>query len=92
MNQMIKRWTVFFAGLAVLVLPTAAQQEVSPDHFDEKPSAARSHKPALPTRNTTTTRNNKSANHRGSTAAKARSEARASFVLKADATTSSNSR
>jgi hypothetical protein len=44
--------TIFFAGLGLLTVPMAAQQEVSPDHFDEKPAAARPHKPALAARKT----------------------------------------
>ena len=45
MSQKMKRWTVLFAGLAVLALPLAAQQEVSPDHFDAQQVAARARKP-----------------------------------------------
>jgi hypothetical protein len=31
---------------ALLSVPMIAQQEVSPDHFDEKPAAVKKHKPA----------------------------------------------
>ena len=65
MSQKMKRWTVLFAGLAVLALPLAAQQEVSPDHFDEKPSATQSHKPS-PAHKTATAKSSKSASRRGS--------------------------
>ena len=52
MKGSFKAATLFFAGLGLLTVPMAAQQEVSPDHFDEKPAAARPHKPALSTRKT----------------------------------------
>jgi len=31
---------------AIVGLPVAAQQEVSPDHFDQKPAISQGHKPA----------------------------------------------
>lgn len=71
--------------LAALALPLAAQQEVSPEHFEHKPSAARSHKAALPAHQTTTARSKKSARRQDSTPAKAKSKAQASSVLTADA-------
>jgi len=77
--------------LAALALPLAAQQEVSPEHFDQKAPAARSHKAALPAHQKATARR-KSAGNQGSTAAKAKSKRQASPVLTADATTSPNSR
>jgi len=74
--------------LAALALPLAAQQEVSPEHFDHKPSAARSHKSALPAHKTTTAGSKKSAGRQGTTAAKAKRKPQAPSVLTADAATS----
>jgi hypothetical protein len=65
------------ACLAVLALPMAAQQEVSPDHFDAKPGATRPHKASVPTHKT-------SATNQISRAGKVKSKTQASPVLKAD--------
>ena len=46
MSQMMNhRAVLLIAALAVLTLPLAAQQEVSPDHFDAQQVAARARKP-----------------------------------------------
>jgi len=37
---------LLLAAAALLSVPMIAQQEVSPDHFDEKPAVAKKHKPA----------------------------------------------
>jgi hypothetical protein len=37
---------LLLAASALLSVPMIAQQEVSPDHFDEKPAVVKKHKPA----------------------------------------------
>lgn len=71
----------FFAGLALLTVPMAAQQEVSPEHFDEKPAAARPHKPAPSARKTATAKSKQNA---GKQVSKGKSVNKSS-VLTADA-------
>lgn len=44
MKLNVKHVGLLFAGTALLSLSLAAQQEVSPDHFDDQPVVA--HKPA----------------------------------------------
>jgi len=75
---------------AVLALPLAAQQDVSPEHFDQKPGAARSHKAALP-HQAATARRKKSAGKQDTTAAKAKRKAPAASALTADAARRSDS-
>jgi len=58
--------------LAALALPLAAQQEVSPDRFDQQGSTTRSHQTALPAHKTTTAKNKANAGNQGSITAKAK--------------------
>ncbi|HLW55710.1 MAG TPA: hypothetical protein VKW06_22970 [Candidatus Angelobacter sp.] len=68
--------------LSLMTVPMTAQQEVSPDHFDEKPSPAKSQKPA-PARKATTARN-KQNTPRPSAAANKNKNAQTPSVLSAD--------
>lgn len=78
--------------LAALALPLAAQQDVSPEHFEPKPRVSRSHKAALPAHKTTAARGKENAGRRDSISAKAKSKAQVSSVLTADASRRSDSR
>lgn len=77
----LKAAALLFAGLALLTVPMAGQQEVSPEHFDEKPVAARPHKPALSARKTATAKSKQNA---GNQVSKGKSANKPS-VLTADA-------
>lgn len=76
----LKAAILFFAGLAFMTMPLAAQQEVSPDHFDDKPATARPHKPVPAARKTAA---EKSKQNAGSTVSKSKSASK-SAVLTAD--------
>ena len=78
--------------LAALALPLAAQQDVSPDHFDQNASAARSHKGVLSAHKTTAAKSKKTSGKQDSSVAKAKNKAPASSVLTADARTRPGSR
>jgi len=44
------RAAVLLVAQTIVGIPAAAQQEVSPDHFDANPAVSQSHKPAPPSR------------------------------------------
>jgi hypothetical protein len=71
---------VFFAGL--LSVPAIAQQEVSPDHFDDKPAVAHAAKAAAPKSQTVASRSHRTAT---TSTAQAKPKTEQSTVLKADA-------
>jgi len=45
-KQSVRGIGLFFAAAVALSIPMAAQQEVSPDHFDDNPVVAKKSKPA----------------------------------------------
>jgi hypothetical protein len=81
----LKTAGLLLAGAALLAVPAIAQQEVAPDHFDEKPSVSRPHKPAPQARKTTDAKTTRSAVSQAAPAPKSKAATRAPSVLKADA-------
>jgi hypothetical protein len=69
---------------AIVGLPAAAQQEVAPDHFDQKPAISQGHKPAPGSRQSARQAKLKGVK-RTSAAAKAKDASAATPVLKASA-------
>jgi hypothetical protein len=59
---------LLLAAAALLSVPMIAQQEVSPDHFDEKPSVAQKHKPATRIAKPSAARKSDASNHAASKA------------------------
>jgi hypothetical protein len=73
--------TLLFAGL--LIVPAVAQQEVSPDHFEDHPAVAQGKKPAVPKHQTAASRSHRTGS---SVSAQAKSKTVVdNTVLKADA-------
>ena len=74
----LKTTALFLAGF--LTVPMAAQQEVSPEHFDQKPSAAQTRKPSPQPHKATSAKSTQSASNQGSSAVKPKKRAPASTV------------
>lgn len=72
------------AGVALLAVPVMAQQEVAPDHFDEKPSVSQGRKPAHQSHKNAAKTKGVAPSHTRETKSKT---AQAAPVLKADAAT-----
>jgi len=70
---------LIFAGLALLTVPVAAQQEVSPEHFDVRYGAAPAPKPAA---HKTTTKRKPSHAKQNAAAPKPKSKPQESAALK----------
>lgn len=70
--------TLLFVGL--MAMPVIAQQEVSPDHFDDHPAASHSRKPAAKPNKTAA----KPQHSAAAASAQAKSKAVETAVLKAD--------
>jgi hypothetical protein len=83
----LKAATLFFAGF--LTVPMAAQQEVAPEHFDQKPRAAKSRKPSPQARKATNGKSTQSASNQGSSAVKSKKKVQASTALGTPTTTAS---
>ncbi len=83
----LKAAALFFAGF--LTVPMAAQQEVAPEHFEQKPSAAPSRKPSPQAHKATSAKSTQSASNQGSSAVKPKKKVQASTALGAAATTAS---
>jgi hypothetical protein len=86
----LKTAVLFLAGC--LTVPAAAQQEVSPEHFEPTSKAAVSKKPSPQARRATTTANTQSAGKPAAPAAKAKKKILAASVVKTNAGAGSNSR
>lgn len=71
---------LFLAGLTLPVVPTAAQQEVSPEHFETRQGAASTPKPAPAHK--TTTRKKQSSTKQNAAAPKPKSKPEQSAALK----------
>jgi hypothetical protein len=82
----LKAAALFFAGF--LAVPMAAQQEVAPEHFEQKPSAAKARKPSPQARKATNAKSTQSASNQGSSAVTPKKRAQAS-TAPAVATTAS---
>jgi hypothetical protein len=78
-----KQTVIVLLAQAIVGLPAAAQQEVNPDHFDQKPATSQSHKPAPQARQAASQTKLTGVKHR-SAAPKAQ-DASATPVLKASA-------
>ena len=74
----LKAAGLFLAGF--LTVPVAAQQEVSPEHFDQKPSAAKTRKPSPQARKAASAKSTQSASNQGSSAVKPKKGAQPSTV------------
>jgi len=70
---------LFLAGLALPTAPMAAQQEVSPEHFDAKQGAAPARKPA---HKTTANKKKQGTNNQNAAAQKPASKPEESAALK----------
>jgi hypothetical protein len=81
----LKTAVLLFAGIAVLGMPAAAQQEVSPDHFDDKPAAAQSHKPAPQASKAASAKTKNTASNHRSADPKSKPASQPSSTLKAEA-------
>ena len=83
----LKAVALFLAGF--LTVPVAAQQEVSPEHFDQKPSAARTRKPSPQARKAMSAKNKQSASNQGLSAMTPKKGAQPSSTVPTVATTAS---
>ena len=83
----LKTAALFFAGF--LTVPMAAQQEVAPEHFEQKPSAAHSRKPSPQAHRATNAKSSQNASNQGSSAVKSKKRAQASTALGTPTTTAS---
>jgi hypothetical protein len=82
--KFVKKPGLVYAALLVgglLTMPAIAQQEVSPDHFDDHPAVSQGRKPATPSHKTAGSQTA----HAAPVSAKPKSKSAQSPVLKADA-------
>jgi hypothetical protein len=86
----LKTVVLFLAG--GLTVPAAAQQEVSPEHFERMPKAAQSHKPSPQAHRATSAGNTQNAGKQAAPAAKTNKKILAASVVKTNAGAGSNPR
>ena len=87
----LKTVVMFLAGC--LTVPAAAQQEVSPEHFEIRtPKAAHSHKPSPQAHRATSAGNTQNAGKQSAPAAKTNKKVLAASAVKTNASAGSNSR
>jgi starvation-inducible outer membrane lipoprotein len=86
----LKTVVLFLAGC--LTVPAAAQQEVSPEHFERTSKPAESHKPSPQARRASSAGTTQNAGKQAAPAAKAKKKILAASVVKTNAGAGSNSR
>jgi len=86
----LKTIVLFLAGC--LTVPAAAQQEVSPEHFERTPKAVQPHKPSPQAHRATSAGNTQNAGKQAAPAATTKKKILAASVVKTNAASASNSR
>ena len=92
-REVISLKTVVMFLVGCLTVPAAAQQEVSPEHFEIRtPKAAQSHKPSPQAHRATSAGNTQNAGKQAAPAARTNKKILAASVVKTNASAGSNSR